>query len=124
MNADKLAPFANQKYISLETFRKNGQGVQTPVWFAESDGQLYVYTLANAGKIKRIRNNPRVRIAPCDMRGQVKGEQREAEARLLQGEEAARANALLDAKYWWKRFFNLTSRLRRTPRVMIAIRPL
>ena len=123
MSHNKLAPFANHKYISLETYRKNGQAVRTPVWFAESDGQLYVYTLADAGKAKRLRNNPRGRIAPCDMRGRVTGEWADAEARFVRGEEATRANALLDRKYWMKRFFNLTSKLRRTPRVMIAVRP-
>ena len=123
MSHNKLAPFANQKYISLETYRKNGQAVRTPVWFAESDGQLYVYTLANAGKAQRLRNNPRARIAPCDMRGRVTGEWADAEARFVQGGEATRANASLDHKYWMKRFFNLTSKLRRTPRVMIAVRP-
>jgi len=119
---NKLAPFANQKYISLETYRKNGQAVRTPVWFAESNGQLYVYTLADAGKAKRLRNNPRASIAPCDMRGRVTGEWADAEARFVQGEEATRANALLDYKYWMKRFFNLTSKLRRTPRVVIALK--
>ena len=123
MSDNKLAPFANQKYISLETYRKNGQAVRTPVWFAESDGQLYVYTLADAGKTKRLRNNSRAKIAPCDMRGRVTGEWHDAQARFVQGEEAARANALLDRKYWMKKFFNFTSKLRRTPRVMIAIRP-
>ena len=122
MSGSKLAAFTNQNYISLETYRKNGQAVRTPVWFAESDGQLYVYTLADAGKAKRLRNNSRVKIAPCDMRGRVTGEWHDAQARFVQGEEAARANALLDHKYWMKKFFNFTSKLRRTPRVMIAIR--
>jgi len=122
MSDNKLAPFANQKYISLETYRKNSQAVRTPVWFAESDGQLYVYTLADAGKAKRLRNNPRARIAPCDMRGRVIGEWSDAQARFVQGEEATRANDLLDHKYWMKRFFNLTSKLRRTPRVVIALK--
>ena len=122
MSDNQLAPFANQRYISLETYRKNGQAVRTPVWFAESDGQLYVYTLADAGKAKRLRNNPRARIAPCDMRGRVIGEWSDAQARFVQGEEATRANALLDRKYWMKRLFNLTSKLRRTPRVVIALK--
>ena len=122
MSDNKLAPFASQKYISLETYRKNGQAVRTPVWFAESDGQLYVYTLADAGKAKRLRNNPRARIAPCDMRGRVIGEWSDAQARFVQGEEATRTNALLDHKYWMKRLFNLTSKLRRTPRVVIALK--
>ena len=122
VSENKLASFANPKYISLETYRKNGQAVRTPVWFAESDGQLYVYTLADAGKAKRLRSNPRARIAPCDMRGRVTGEWADAEARFVRGEEATRANALLDRKYWMKRFFNLTSKLRRTPRVVIALK--
>src|SRR5437868_15211373 len=104
MSRNKLAPFANQRYISLETYRKNGQAVRTPVWFAESDGQLYVYTLADAGKAERLRNNPRARIAPCDMRGRVSGEREDAEAGVVQGEEAARANALPGHEYGMKRF--------------------
>src|SRR5207237_5140328 len=73
---------------------------------------LYVYTLADAGKAKRLRNNPRARIAPCDMRGRVTGEWADAEARFVQGEEATRANDLLDRKYWKKTFFNITIKLR------------
>ena len=56
------------------------------------------------------------------MRGRVTGEWADAEARFVQGEEATRANASLDDKYWMKRFFNLTSKLRRTPRVVIALK--
>jgi hypothetical protein len=52
-----------QKYISLATFRKSGQAVNTPVWFAEYDEKLYVMTRSDSGKYKRIRNNPQVRIA-------------------------------------------------------------
>ena len=47
-----------RKYISLTTFRKNGTGVATPVWFGEEDEKLYVMTLNKMGKMKRIRNNP------------------------------------------------------------------
>jgi PPOX class probable F420-dependent enzyme len=60
--------------MSLETFRKNGEGVKTPVWFAEEDGALYVTTLSTTGKAKRIRNIPRVRIAPCDRSGNIEGD--------------------------------------------------
>ena len=81
-----------------------------------------IIQVTNAGKAKRLGNNPRARIAPCDMRGRVTGEWADAEARFVQGEEATRANALLDHKYWMKRFFNLTSKLRRTPRVVIALK--
>ncbi len=119
-----LDHFAGYKYLNLETFRKNGAGVRTPVWFAEKDGELLLYTLADSGKVKRIRNNPRVRIVPSDMRGNPRGQWIDAQARLLDGEEARTANRLLNQKYWLKHFFDWTSRLRKTPRVYLAVRPL
>ncbi len=119
-----LARFAGHKYLNLETFRRNGAGVRTPVWFAEKDGELLLYTLADSGKVKRIRNNPRVRIVPSDLRGKVLGDWADATARFLDGEETRTANRLLNQKYWLKSFFDWTSRLRKTPRVYLAVRPL
>ena len=72
-----------QKYISLKTFRKSGLPVATPVWFGEEDGKLYVMTRSDMGKTKRIRNNPKVQVAPCTMRGRVTGPEFPATARLL-----------------------------------------
>ncbi len=123
MTAEKLAPFAGQKYISLETMRKSGQTVATPVWFAEADDVLYAYSVAETGKVKRIRNNPRVRIAPCDMRGKLRGAWVVASARLLDGEEARRANDLLNQKYGWqKHTLDFFAHFRPRPRFYIAIR--
>ncbi|HSE38460.1 MAG TPA: PPOX class F420-dependent oxidoreductase, partial [Blastocatellia bacterium] len=85
MSYEKISQFAGEKYLNVETYRKTGVAVATPVWFAEEAGILYIYSLANAGKVKRIRNNPRVRIIPCDMRGKPKGEWVEARARVLDG---------------------------------------
>jgi hypothetical protein len=62
-----------QKYISLTTVRKNGQKVATPVWFGEDGDKLYVMTISKMGKVKRIRNNPLVEVAPCTMRGKLTG---------------------------------------------------
>jgi hypothetical protein len=115
--------FAGHKYLNLETYRKSGVGVRTPVWFADKDGELYLYTLADAGKVKRIRNNPRVRAVPSDSRGNPLGEWIEGEARILPPEQAQAADRLLTRKYLMKRIFNWTSRLRRTPRVYVAVRP-
>ena len=120
---DALAPFRGHNYLSLETFRKTGVGVRTPLWFAEKDGELLLYTLADSGKVKRIRNNPRVRIAPSDLRGKPLGDWIEATARFLQGGEADTANRLLNQKYWLKRLFDWTSKLRKQPRVYLAARP-
>ena len=68
-----LTPFVGQKYLNLESVKRDGTPVQTPVWLAEEQGVLYVYTLANAAKVKRIRRHPRIRIAPCTMRGTLTG---------------------------------------------------
>jgi PPOX class probable F420-dependent enzyme len=127
MSNAKLDQFANQKYLNLETYRKTGAAVATPVWFAQNDNEdgdeLYVYSLAEAGKVKRIRNNQRVRVMPCDFRGGAKGEWVEATARLLDGAEARKAQRLLDKKYGlMKRIGNVFSTIMKRSRVAIAIR--
>jgi PPOX class probable F420-dependent enzyme len=119
-----LAALRGRKYLSLETLRKSGLAVRTPVWFAE-DGvaTIYVYSVANAGKVKRIRNNPRVRIAPCTFSGEIEGDWIEAQAVIGDARMEAIAHPLLDRKYGWqKRIGNLWSRLMRRERAVIAIR--
>jgi len=124
MSADATLPFAAHKYISLESFRKNGQGVAVPVWFADENGILYIYSEAASGKIKRIRNNARVRVAPCDMRGGVKGNWVEATARILEDEEARHAEELLKVKYGFqKRLINFFASFRPRPRAYVAVSP-
>ena len=75
-----LKQFKEQEFLSLETFRKNGIGVKTPVWFAQEGSKLYIWTIGDSGKIKRIRNNPQVNIAPCKRFGKVTGEWMAAQA--------------------------------------------
>lgn len=94
-----LAQFEGQKYLSIETYRRNGEPVRTPVWFVESDGLLYVRTAESTGKYKRVRNNPSVKIAPCDSRGNVKGDWATAEASVASAAEAEDAYRLLRKKY-------------------------
>lgn len=120
-----LVAFAGEKYLSLETYRKTGIPIRTPVWFAQDDrdpAKLYVYTEINAGKVKRIRNNPSVKIAPCTMRGTVKGEWLPATARLVDGDESARGHAFLNRKYWLRRVADFLSPGRRARQQIIAIR--
>ena len=122
MSDEKLNQFAGQKYLNIETYRRNGEAVATPVWFAEDAGVLYIYSLANAGKVKRIRNNPRVRVMPCDVRGKPKGDWVEARARVLDDAGAERAHSLLDKKYgWMKKIGGLYSKLMKRERAAIAI---
>src|SRR5437868_4326252 len=124
MSEDKLAQFAKQNYINLQTFKKDGTPVATPVWFAEDGGELYVYTLANSGKMKRLRNNRRVRVAVSNARGKLKGEWVEGEARLLDQAESAKGNRRITEKYLLKRISDLFSKFRKEPRAVFAIRVL
>lgn len=101
--ADLTAQFAGAKYLSLESFRKSGVGVRTPVWFAQDSNRpvFYVYSEADAGKVKRVRNNGQVRVAPCNVRGDLRGEWVNAQARICDADEAAQAQHLLRRKYGW-----------------------
>jgi len=99
-----------QKYISLVTFRKNGTGVATPVWFGEEWNKLYVMTLAKSGKFKRIWNSPSVKVAPCTMRGRVTGPEFAAKARILPPLEHKRARQRINEKYWMARISQFWSR--------------
>ncbi len=69
----KLKELGDPKYIALKTFRKSGEAVKTPVWTVPLDGKLLVWTQGDSWKIKRARNNPRVRVAKCDMMGKTEG---------------------------------------------------
>jgi PPOX class probable F420-dependent enzyme len=101
------------RYMSFATFRRNGTEVATPVWFAATDGKLYVFTAGESGKVKRLRHSSRARIAPSDARGRVRGEWREASARIVTEPHALeRAHAALQSKYGWQmRLADLLSRL-------------
>ena len=128
-----FAAFAGKKYLNLETFKKNGDGVKTPVWFAadpsvglDSGGaKIYTYTIGVSGKVKRVRNNPRVKIAPCDMRGNLLGDWVEARVEIISGEEAAQGMQLLNKKYFpWNQLLAVFASFSRRERIVFAIRPL
>ncbi len=125
----RFASLQDRKYLNIETFRKNEQGVRTPVWFAgePEDGapeKLYVYSTADSGKAKRIRNNGRVRVAPSDVRGKLLGEWIEARAEIVTGTEAQHGMQLLNKKYFpWKQLLDFFSFFSRNKRVVFLIRP-
>ena len=105
------------KYLSLTSFKRDGTGVPTPVWFASDDGHLLAETDADSYKVKRIRRDPHVRVALCDSRGRVRGESVEADARILPEDELERVEGLLAQKYRVDRFtilpiYRLVMRLR------------
>ena len=101
------------RYVSLATFRRDGTAVATPVWFAAVGERLYVFAAGDSGKVKRLRNSPRARVAPCDARGRLEGDWREAVARVVTDVAAIRqAQAALRAKYGWQhRLLDLGARL-------------
>jgi len=92
-----------QKYICLITFRKTEVAVNTPVWFAELDGNLIVRTRIDSGKSKRIRNNPNVKVAPCTMGGKIIGPEFAGKVRILPAEQWKQAQEALNRKYWLAR---------------------
>jgi uncharacterized protein len=121
MSADVLK---GQQYISLETYRKSGEGVRTPVWFAQDGSTVYVWTSGQSGKAKRIRRTSRVKVAPSDMRGEVKSGWLDGDAAVLpEGTpEYDAGNKLMNRKYGlMKRFFELMNRGDRFDRVVLKI---
>jgi hypothetical protein len=110
------------KYMALTTFRKNGQPVPTPVWFAQVDDRLYVVTQATSGKVKRIRSNAQVEVTPCTVNGTLLGSTQEAMARILTPAEGVTANQALNRKYGVvKWLFELTWKLRRVEVAFLEI---
>jgi PPOX class probable F420-dependent enzyme len=94
---------AMERYVSLVTFRRNGSGVATPIWLAEVDGKLYAVTNGTSMKMKRLKNNDRVRLAACDARGNVRGEWVEGRACKVEDPVmTAAAQAALQHKYGWQ----------------------
>jgi hypothetical protein len=103
--------------------------VRTPVWFAQDVSHqdpstliFYIYSEADSGKVKRLRNNAAVRVAPCSLRGSTTGEWIQGNARLCAAEEAAHAQTLLRRKYGLvKRLGDFFSRLMGHKQAVIAV---
>lgn len=110
----QLTDIGNPQYIALETYRKSGEGVITPVWAVAEDGKLFVWTMGDSWKVKRIRKNPRVRLAAGDARGNPQSGWAEAQARVLDTpEEEAKMRSRLAKKYGLMyRLFGLMAKLR------------
>jgi hypothetical protein len=119
-----LDPLAQLQYINLETFRKSGVGVKTPVWFVQDGDTIFVRTVANSGKVKRIRNNGQVNIAPCKVDGALLGDWLPATAREVKDKETDRkTDRLLDKKYGLtKKMFALTSALQGRKNAILEIK--
>ena len=101
--AASFSALDREAYISLATFRRDGRAVPTPVWFARRGERLYVFTERGSGKVKRLRNASRARVAACNVRGRLRGDWIEARAQVVDDPDTERAAyAALRAKYGWQ----------------------
>ncbi|SCG61965.1 PPOX class F420-dependent oxidoreductase [Micromonospora coxensis] len=119
----ELDRLAAEKYVLLTTFRKDGRAVSTPVWAVRDGDALAVWTAADSGKVKRIRRDGAVTLAPCDVRGRPRGSAVPGHAVLCGPEESRRVRDLIKRKYRLiGRLSLLGSRLRRGEAGTIGIR--
>ena len=124
-----LLGLAEERFVSLTTFRRSGEAVSTPVWIAADGDHLVVYTPAASGKVKRLRHPARVELRPCDRRGRVAdGAPTVAGAATIHDDAAAveRVRALMVGKYRLEfRIFMaveaVVRRTRETPRVALHV---
>jgi PPOX class probable F420-dependent enzyme len=91
------------KYCVLVSYRKNGQPMPSPLWFGVAGGKLYFNTSADGFKVKRIRNNPEVRVAPCTTRGKPVGPPFVGRARLVPDSEVPAAERAVQSNYGFGR---------------------
>ena len=99
MSAGVMTPFYNEKYLNLETYRKNGQVVRTPVWFVIDNEVIYVTTPSTTGKVKRLTHSKNIRIVPSNMKGTPKGNWVGATAYFANESESSQAIKLRKKKY-------------------------
>ncbi len=94
---DRLAA---ERYVVLTTFRRDGRAVPTPIWVAGRDGELVLWSERAAGKVKRIRNDGRVEVQACDVRGRkTHGAKVSGHARLLDAAETEQVRRAIAGKY-------------------------
>lgn len=121
--SNALKQFEKQQYLNIETFRKNGQGVRTPVWFAQDGNALHIWTQADSGKVKRIRRNCKVRINPSTASGETLGEWTDVNARILEDAQEVNQTARLFKQKYGSMFdlFGFIGKLRRARYLTIRI---
>ncbi|WP_329270749.1 PPOX class F420-dependent oxidoreductase [Streptomyces pseudovenezuelae] len=123
MDDTQLERLGKGKYLLLTSFRKNGTPVATPVWVVRDGDTLGVWTVADAGKVKRIRARADVLVGPCDLRGNPTGDQMPATAEICDAATTARYRKLLARKYGvLGRVTLLGSKLRRGADGTVGIR--
>jgi len=95
---ERIDELLKAKFICLETYRKNGEAVRTPVWFTVEGGKVYFHTPVKSGKVKRLRRNPYVRLAPCTRTGKVIGNWVKGKAVQLDERESEKTIRLVNSR--------------------------
>jgi PPOX class probable F420-dependent enzyme len=122
--SDPDSQFTNGRLLALESIRKNGQPIVTPLLFIVQDGAFYMRTPASTAKVKRIRRHPFVRLAPADWRGRPVGDWLVGEAKIYPAVEMAWVNERFKEKYGLvKRLIDWRNSLRRPGFVVIEVTP-
>lgn len=121
VSADPRTAVLRAQYVALTTYRLDGRAVVTPVWAAERDGRLLIFSNPTAGKVKRLRNSTRAAVAPCTWNGTLTGEALPATARILEAEELGGMWRALVRKYGLPaRLFLLYDRIRGALRMQVS----
>ena len=95
-----LGAVGKSDYVLLTTYRKDGTPVGTPLWAVAENDKLFVWTVTDSWKVKRLRRNPAVTVRPCDVRGKPKGEEVAGTGRILDAAETDHVRKLLKRKYF------------------------
>lgn len=121
--ASEYDRLAAERYVIVTTFRRDGRAVPTPVWAAGDSGELVLWSVRDAGKVKRIRNSGRVEVQASDFRGaKTHGAKVAGEARLLDDADSERVREAIAHKYGIVgRVSMFFSRLRGGPQRTIGI---
>ncbi len=125
--SESADPLAGQRYLSLSTRKKNGDWVETPIWFARLDGFWVAYTLRDSWKVKRLRNFPDSKVAACTMQGRITGPSIETSTRVVDDAEFEKRayRALLEKYGFQMRIANFLASFSRKPdrRAILRIDP-
>jgi len=101
--SDRISMLSGHAYMNLETYKRNGMGVATPVWFTiDVDKMIYVVTRTGTGKVKRLRKNSKVRVVPSNLRGRPEAEWLNGKGTFATPEQLERALKQRNKKYGFK----------------------
>jgi PPOX class probable F420-dependent enzyme len=128
MSDDKAPRLGDEKFVSLTTFKRNGDAIASPMWIVADGAQLLVWTPSDAAKVKRVRRNPRVTLTACGRTGKVKAGQPtfDGAAEVITDPASVdRAESLIKRKYGVEfrivTFIETVAARGRKPRVVLRI---